>query len=85
MERDEIVQHILELIEIVTIGRKIGDIDMVDVPLTGSVAGLSSTELVYLFLEVSDLFHVKFDADDMNNYTFFTIGAIADAVLKKCT
>lgn len=85
MERDVIMQQILELIETVTVGRKIGTVSMIDSPLTGSKVGLSSTELVYLLLEVSDLFHVKFNADDVNNYAFFTISTIADTVLKKCS
>lgn len=83
MERNVIIHKILELIGHVTLGRKIGTISMVDSPLTGSEVGLASTELVYLLLEVSDLFHIKFNADDVNNYSFFTVSAIADIVQKK--
>ena len=52
-------------------------------PLTGSFFMFSSYDLVYLLLEFSEEFNIKFEKDDVENYKFNTIDDIIVILSKK--
>lgn len=49
-------------------------------PLTGLEIGMTSTDLVYLYLEICDYYRVKFDMNDISSYEFLTINSIANLI-----
>lgn len=52
-------------------------------PLTGNFFGFSDYEMVYLFLELTEAFEVKFVKEDVIDYRFNTIKGIADIISNK--
>jgi len=52
-----------------------------DKPLTGKVFGLSSIDLMYLFLEIEERFKMRIDTEKILNYEFNTINGIAELIL----
>lgn len=51
-----------------------------DTPLTGSPLFLSGYEMVYVVLELMDIFQITFRAEDFADYRFNTINGIIAAV-----
>lgn len=54
-----------------------------DKPLTGPEVGLDSIDLVFLLLEVSDFYSIRFQHDDLVDYAFNSVEAIAERVETK--
>ncbi len=80
---NEILERVKKCIRKVSSNPAIEKAENYDKPLTGRVLCISSIEMVYILLELTEEFQIKFDAADVADYGFNTINGIVSIIENK--